>query len=332
MTTYANWFAARACWATRLRSRIAVAFCLLLIASTLSLAQERIDIEKETGSGGKESAFLRQPATGDEAGQRSTGCGTSGQKNPGGQQSKQAPSSEREFLRDILRDQRAIWTSPAHIGKGDVKWVVLFAAATGALIATDEETGEKLPNTKDQLVISRNVSRLGSGYTTLGTAGVLYVVGRLTHQEKIKQTGLLAAEALTDSGIVTGVLKLVTARERPNKRRGAGRFWEGGTSFPSGHAANIWALSTVVAEQYGSNRRWVRFGAYGLATAVSVSRFTARQHHLSDVLVGSLLGYGIGQYVVRARGLRTRHLVPDCIAPRFDQNTRTYGVSVSWNF
>jgi len=38
----------------------------------------------------------------------------------------------------------------------------------------------------------------------------------------------------------------------------------------------------------------IRFGAYGIATAVSVSHFTGLEHFPSDVLVGAALGAGVG--------------------------------------
>src|SRR3989442_14313703 len=46
------------------------------------------------------------------------------------------PSLERKFLRNILRDQRAIWTSPLHVQKEDAKWLVPLGLSTAALIAT----------------------------------------------------------------------------------------------------------------------------------------------------------------------------------------------------
>src|SRR5437868_2004970 len=71
------------------------------------------------------------------------------------------------------------------------------------------------------------------------------------------------------------------------------KFWSGGDAWPSGHASMFWALSTVVAEQY-DDRPTLRFGAYSLATAVSISRFTGRQHFPSDAVASSVLGYLVG--------------------------------------
>ena len=46
---------------------------------------------------------------------------------------------------------------------------------------------------------------------------------------------------------------------------------------------------------------------YGLASTVSVTRVTAGQHFPSDVFVGSILGYLIGDYVAHKRGESRPH-------------------------
>jgi hypothetical protein len=57
----------------------------------------------------------------------------------------------KKIFKNILLDQKDIWTSPFHMKRSDAKWWVLIGAATGALIATDHWTSQQLPNTKDQI-------------------------------------------------------------------------------------------------------------------------------------------------------------------------------------
>jgi len=59
-------------------------------------------------------------------------------------QAKPTPSLESHFLRNILNDQRAIWTSPFRMGRGDMKWVAPLGLTTLALIATDRYTGGEM--------------------------------------------------------------------------------------------------------------------------------------------------------------------------------------------
>lgn len=139
-------------------------------------------------------------------------------------------------------------------------------------------------------------------------------------------------------------LKTITRRPRPTADGGHADFFdnENGDSFPSGHAISAWSLATVISDEY-HDRPLIRVTAYGLATAVSIARYTGRNHFLSDVLVGSALGYGIGHYVYkthhdpnldaaggnRAPGKRSK-LFP-LITPEYSGRARFYGAMFRWN-
>jgi membrane-associated phospholipid phosphatase len=253
------------------------------------------------------------------------------------------PTLEHEFFRNVLRDERAIWTSPLHMRRADSRWLLPVSLSTIALVATDRHTAGALDD-DDHLNISRRISYLGSIYGTGGIAATFYLVGRATHNARARETGLLGGEALINGGIVSTVLKSVSQRPRPRVDDASGEFFDRGNSFPSGHAMAAWSLASVVAEEY-HNRRAVRFGAYGLATAVSLARFTGRNHFLSDALVGSAIGYGIGRYVYRTHhdpsldagdaqqaSLRERSKLFPQVAPRYDRRERDYGLSLAWSF
>ena len=261
---------------------------------------------------------------------------------------KPTPSLEKKFFVNILRDQRAIWTSPFHLHGTDAKWLAPLGLSTVALITTDRRTSGELVAHGDnlnRLRISKDISRLGSLYATGGVAGGIYLLGRATHNDHLRETGLLAGEALIDSGIVVNVLKTVSLRQRPPADHSSGEFFDGGSSFPSGHAISAWSLATVIAQEYGHHRPLVQVGAYGLATAVSLSRYTGRNHFLSDALVGSALGYGIGRYVYHkhhdtildARNEKQNDTVVRSklfprIVPLYYPRARVYGGMLAWNF
>ena len=262
---------------------------------------------------------------------------------------KHEPSLEKRFIGNIFRDQRAILTSPFHLQGSDVKFLLPLGLATGGLIAGDRRTSNELienGGSPDRLRISKNISYIGGPYGAGGIAGAMYLFGRATHSARLRETGLLGAEAVIDAGIDVNILKSVAQRTRPNSDNGRGDFLDGGASFPSGHATASWALASVIAHEYKDNRL-IGFGAYGVAAIVSVSRFTGRNHFLSDVLVGSAIGYGIGRYVYRQNhdpkldtsganppnnnsgGLTGSKLFPS-IAPRYSRATSTYGLKLSW--
>jgi membrane-associated phospholipid phosphatase len=258
------------------------------------------------------------------------------------------PSLEKKFLVNILKDQRAIWASPFHLHESDAKWLAPLGVSTIALIATDRRTSGELVEHGDnlnRLRVSRDISRLGSLYSTAGAAGVIYLAGRVVHNDRLRETGLLGAEALVNSNIVVSALKTASQRQRPPEDHSSGEFFDGGRSFPSGHAVSAWSFATVIAQEYGHHRPLVQVGAYGLATAVSLSRYTGRNHFLSDVLVGSAIGYGIGRYVYhkhhdpaldarngKQNSNRMQSKLFPRIVPLFYPRARVYGGTLAWNF
>lgn len=262
-------------------------------------------------------------------------------------QPKPRASLEKKFLVNILNDQRFIWTSPFHWGREDAKWLAPLGLSTAALIATDRHTSGELIEHGDnlnRLRLSNDVSRMGALYTTAGVAGALYLTGRATHSDRLRETGLLGAEALIDSEIVVNGLKVVSQRQRPPEDNSSGEFLDGGSSFPSGHAIATWSLATIIAREYGQHRPLVQVGAYGIATAVSISRYTGRKHFLSDVLVGSAMGYGIGRYVYHkhhdlaldAEDANKKDLTQSKFFPRilplYQSHPHLYGAMLAWSF
>lgn len=258
------------------------------------------------------------------------------------------PTTEKNFFSNLLKDQKGIWTAPFHLQQSDAKWIAPLGLSMAALIATDRQTsGELVENgdNRDRLRISKDISYGGSLYSTGGISAIFYLTGRIKHDERAKETGLLAAEALINSTIVSQALKGASERQRPQVDHSSGEFWDGGSSFPSGHAINSWALATVVASEYGPRHPAVRYFSYGLATAISISRYTGRRHFLSDVLAGGAMGFGIGRYVYHQHhdtsldeetGKQTSHLFKSKffpnIAPAFSPQSHSYGAALAWNF
>ena len=253
------------------------------------------------------------------------------------------PTLEHEFLKNILRDQKALWTAPSRWDRGDAKWLAPLGLGTAALIATDRTTASGIAQFDDQLQASRVISYPGSTYGAAAVGALFYVTGRARHDARARETGLLSWEALINSEIIVVSLKAISQRRRPLQEH-RGDFFRGGTSFPSGHAILAWSVATVIANEY-SDHRFAQVAAYAVATAVSLARFTGEKHFLSDILVGSALGYGIGRYVYHAHHrtaaaaggeeeeetfARARNW--PTIAPMFDRHAGNYGLTLVWSF
>jgi membrane-associated phospholipid phosphatase len=213
--------------------------------------------------------------------------------------STQKQSSDSAIKKTVWRfgkDQKKIYSAPFR--GPNLKWDALFLAGTGILIATDRQASRAMPG--NHVDISRNISTAGL-YGTSAAAGILWFTGLATHNDHARETGALSAEALANVAPVYVGLQLLTGRERPIEGTGNGRFWHNNalnSSFPSGHALFTWSMASVIAHEYP--RPWVKWLAYGTATAVSLARFTGREHFPSDVAVGSLFGYLIGRHIFNA--------------------------------
>jgi membrane-associated phospholipid phosphatase len=108
---------------------------------------------------------------------------------------------------------------------------------------------------------------------------------------------------ILSEGITSGI-KYAVGRARPFADKGAFHFdplrfppVSYSLSFPSGHATNAFALSSVIAEQYHS---WmVRLISYGFAVLVSLGRVNNNVHFVSDVFWGGVVGTSVGKCLVK---------------------------------
>lgn len=248
---------------------------------------------------------------------------------------------KQPFIRQFVADEIQIWTSPfkksSYTSRGFGRYVVPFALVTGALIATDRKTADLLPNTEDQSTWSLRVSQIGAPYTLAGMAAAMYLISRATGDKKARETGFLGAIAIAHSQIVTQGLKLASQRIRPLEYReenhGGTGFFQGGDSFPSGHASGSFALATVFAYEYGRDHKWVPYTAYGLASVVAASRLSAQKHWVSDIFVGGTMGFMVGRFVYKSHhnpaldGVAAKRA--DRLIPQVGFGPR--GLTLSWN-
>jgi membrane-associated phospholipid phosphatase len=199
------------------------------------------------------------------------------------------------FVKHLATDQRTFWTTPAHFRVNDLKWIAPFAGITAGFMAGDSWISKQIPLGKVQT--SKTVSDYGA-YSLIAAGGGAFLLGHLTGNDHMSEAGLLSGEAAINSATVAYLLKHVTQRPRPYQATGSGIFFQGGSSFPSEHAAIAWSVASVMAHEYPGTLTKVL--AYGLATTISATRVTGQQHFSSDVIIGSALGWYFGRQVYRA--------------------------------
>ena len=276
------------------RRGFGLTFCLAMVAQTFcticyAKPQERTQEKTEQVAAGGAQDANAQP---DQSGQ---------QQQTGAGQSEPNEFTETKLgtslLKNIVLDEKAIWTSPAHLRLADADWIIPFAGITAISLYSDTHVSRALTGSPSRVSKSTTFSNYGIGALG-GITGGMYILGKITHSDHQQEAALLSGEAAVDAVGVTTVLQYAFGRQRPADGTGQGPFWHGGTSFPSDHSTAAWAVASVMAHEYPST--WSKLFFYGLASAISVSRVTGKDHFPTDVIVGGAIGYFTGQYVFRA--------------------------------
>lgn len=235
----------------------------------------------------------------------------------------------RKLFLNVILDQKDIFTSPFHANRHNaLEWIVPLAA-TGVLIHEDTHIANSFENSRGQVRWGGRVSNIGASYTLLPIIAGSYVYGAWRDNPKGREIGVLGTQSLLDSLIVVGVLKEVFRRNRPDEKN-PGDFWGGGTSFPSGHAIQVWSIASLLDHEY-QHKRIVGITAYSLAGIVSASRIAARKHFASDIVAGGAMGWFIGRFVYNTHMSHLAHthasLMP-MIVPQIDPVQRRYSVAL----
>jgi len=155
---------------------------------------------------------------------------------------------------------------------------VIGGGATALFLPFDQDISDAVRG--DAPGLGDTGERLGGSIAIASVTGGLMLAVPFTDNERYRAFAFSLGQALiVDNAILFG-LKAAVGRERPNG--------EDHRSFPSGHAANTFALAEVAAHYYG----WqVGVPLYALAAVVAVSRVEKGRHYPSDVVFGATLGY-----------------------------------------
>ncbi len=207
------------------------------------------------------------------------------------------PVRLKALPRSLFMDQKSFWSTPFHMTEAEWRWTVPLAFAGAALVASDTAIEKHVPTSPT--TVSHAATASNAGLAAMAAAGGgMFLWGHLAHNDQQRETGLLSGEAGIDAFLDTEVFKYAFGRDRPFTEDGRGRFFQGGNSFPSQHAAISWAIASVIAHEYPGPM--TQFLAYGLAGGVSAARFAGQKHFASDVVLGSALGWYIGRQVFRS--------------------------------
>jgi membrane-associated phospholipid phosphatase len=159
---------------------------------------------------------------------------------------------------------------------------------------------------------------VGHPGTQFGLAALAYTYGEACKDYRAAETGRQLFEALSINGLLTLGLQITTNQPRPNGER---------MSFPSGHTSSSFAFAAVLDGVYGP---WVGIPAYGVAGFIGAARLDARQHQLSDVLLGAALGYMVGRTVTKVH--RKKAVLGFEVDPWVDEQSGGGGIQLRKKF
>jgi membrane-associated phospholipid phosphatase len=190
-----------------------------------------------------------------------------------------AITSLRTLARDVVADFK-------HLPSRQTFWIL----AAGGAVALSVHPADTSVNARlsDDDGVFKAGKVIGNTGTLLGMSLGTWAVGKLAGNHDMSHIGLDAIRAIGESEAVLQTMKYTIRRERPDH--------SGGYAFPSGHAADTFAVASVV--QRHLNLKWSIL-AYTASSYVAMSRLHDNKHYLSDVVFGAALGTVVGRNVTR---------------------------------
>jgi hypothetical protein len=184
-------------------------------------------------------------------------------------------------------------------------WVIGTGLAGGAVLASTllDKPADKYVSKHSETRFARSWGNFGKNMpiALLATAGTAVALG----DDRMQNMGIISLQSVVAALGVSAVGKYAVARARPGEERGPfSRVGEGysrtNSSFPSGHSAIAFAAVTPFAKEYDAP--WL----YGVAVISSMGRVANRQHWVSDVVAGGVIGYAMGSILWQGQRDNTR--------------------------
>jgi membrane-associated phospholipid phosphatase len=211
------------------------------------------------------------------------------------------PASQND-LSIFLDDGLTLVKAPFNFSSTDWLKTGAFVIATGLAFSLDPKIKSSVNN--NQSPTMDNITGFGEKYGSISYAGVfaggMYLTGKILGDQEISTTGRMLVESVLYSGLAVSVIKYTVGRARPYANEGSTDFFdhtftEENVSFPSGHTAIAFSVSTILARRI--NNTYATIALYGLAGFTGYQRIYDNKHWFSDVFVGAAIGYFIGSSI-----------------------------------
>lgn len=198
------------------------------------------------------------------------------------------------------------------------QWLHHTVLAGGAVAA-----GALLDKPVDRFVKKHQDSSVTRRWGNVGKSGPIALVGGAAAaiafgDARVQNIGFISLQSIAGAAGLSIASKRVIGRARPTEEAGT---WSrsanrSNASFPSNHATVAFAAVTPFAQEYDAP--WL----YGVAALASMGRVADRQHWVSDVVAGGVLGYAVGSWLWQAQR--------DNSKSRFTLNPGPKEISFAW--
>lgn len=220
----------------------------------------------------------------------------------------QNTSKHPRYLKSYFTDTRDIITEPLRWDKHDIANATIIVGATAFLMVHDEKLHRFVSvNQNKNLgnVFHYAIAPFGNGIYTLPLLSAVYLGGVAGNNSYDKSMALLGLKTFIISAGEATVIKMAFQRHRPGDNTPPDAFRYDGPfdhfsdngSLVSRHATTAFAVATVFARGYKSEKKWVPWVAYSLASLVTISRVYEKEHWASDAFAGACLGYVTGRFM-----------------------------------
>lgn len=232
--------------------------------------------------------------------------------------------------RTLGEDALHIYSAPARMDRSDGLKVLGWLAAAGLVYTLDDELSAMAHRNEDATLLQPfwDLADFVEPVGHMGNTNAYYfggvAVGYVTGLDRLSLICAQILEAHFIAGLGKNLAQAVVRRPRPFQGYGSQEFGvDDATSFPSGHAINIFQLATILSHHV--DRRAFTWSAYLTAGLVGVQRVRSDMHWSSDVLLSAVWGTAVARAVLRLHEERALEITPHASALGM-------GLQVGWRF
>ena len=119
----------------------------------------------------------------------------------------------QDIPRNVLHDEKHIFTSPFHIDRDSAKWWLFLGGVTATFIAFDQKISDTMPQKTALTTPSKWASQIGADYAIYPLWATFYFVGKAGENPRARDTARTTPSRQNPSSAAGGSPRTTTSRE-----------------------------------------------------------------------------------------------------------------------